>query len=222
MDKKFLLKTIPFLQFREEELNEALDNLQAKTKSYRKKEFILHSGTRTETLGIVLSGQITIENTDFWGNQIILAKNQKGSIFAETYAYLEIYPLMVDVKAAENTEVLFLNLKKIKTKELENKPWFIKLLKNLLTASTQKNLLLSNRSFHTGAKSARSRISSYLSSQAILHNSYDFLIPFDRREMADYLNLDRSALSKELGNMQKEGMIEFRKNHFILNANAFE
>ena len=222
MNKHFLLETVPFKNFTDNELDDALILLNAKIKKYRKKEVILHSGDKTDNLGIVLNGQITIENTDFWGNQLILAKNQSGAVFAETYAYLENHPLMVDVIAAEVSEILFLNLNKIKTGELEHKPWFLKLFRNLLTASAQKNLLLSNRSFHTSSKSAKVRIASYLSYQAVLQQRYEFDIPFNRQEMADYLNLDRSALSKELGKMRDEGMITFRKNHFILNAKEFD
>ena len=82
--------------------------------------------------------------------------------------------------------------------------------------ATRKNLILFGRSFHTAPKTVRDRVLSYLNSVSLQKNSTDFDIPFDRQQLADYLNLERSALSKELGKMQREGLIKCRKNHFRL------
>ena len=90
------------------------------------------------------------------------------------------------------------------------------LLHNLLTVSMRKNLSLSQRIFCTTPKTVRGRLLTYFSAQAAKADSPEFEIPFNRQQMADYLNLDRSALSKELGRMRDEGLLEFEKNHFIL------
>ena len=95
-------------------------------------------------------------------------------------------------------------------------PWCIKLVSNLLMISVQKNLHLSNRSFHTSPKTIRGRVMAYLNSVSLRKGNREFDIPFDRQQLADYLNLDRSALSKELGKMRKEGIIQTHKNHFAL------
>ena len=92
-----------------------------------------------------------------------------------------------------------------------------------LDFSSQKNLNLSRRIFHTSSKSIRGRLLSYLSFQASKAGSRDFCIPFNRQQMADYLNLDRSALSKELGLMQEEGILSFYKNEFeLLEAEEYD
>ena len=91
-----------------------------------------------------------------------------------------------------------------------------KILKNLLTAATSKNLSLSSRIFCTTAKTVRGRLAVYFSEQMTQNGSREFEIPFNRQQMADFLNLDRSALSKELGKMREEGLILFHKNHFVL------
>lgn len=221
--KNFLPQhTILFSNFTEEEMEDLLSSLPTSVRQYKKNEYILHAGDRITQFGVILSGRIVIENTDFLGNQIVLAENQKGDIFAEIYAYLSKVPLMVDVRATENTEVLFLDLAPLHQPTIENKNWYVKFLRNLLTVSAKKNIAFSNRTFHTSSKRARDRIASYLSSQAILHGKNEFTIPFNRQEMADYLNLDRTALSNELGKMEKEGLISFKKNHFTLNEQHFE
>lgn len=94
--------------------------------------------------------------------------------------------------------------------------WMLKLLTNLLTVSTQKNLMLSGRSFHTSPKSIRGKVMAYLSTVSLQEGSDEFDIPFDRQQLADYLNVDRTALSKELGKMTRDGIIKVRKSHFRL------
>ena len=94
--------------------------------------------------------------------------------------------------------------------------WYCKMLKNLLLISTKKNRNLSNRIFCTTSKTVRGRLAAFFSEQATKAGSNTFDIPFNRQQMADYLNLDRSALSKELGKMREEGLLTFRKNHFSI------
>ena len=93
-----------------------------------------------------------------------------------------------------------------------------RLVRNLLSVSAQKNLILSRRMFHISAKTIRGRLQSYLSDQAARRGRQEFDIPFDRQQLADYLGVDRSALSAELGRMQREGLLRVRKNHFVLSA----
>ncbi len=219
---ELIINTIPFAGFKEDELLTTLNFLNAHIVGCKAKEFLFNMGETISHFGIVLDGQILVGKTDFLGNQMILGENRRGDFFGETYAYLENVPLMVDVFATVDSKILLVDTKKLKSPLGENQPWFSKLLKNLLTASTYKNIMLSNRSFHTRSKSARLRISSYLSSQRLLHKNNSFSIPFNRQEMADYLNLDRSALSKELGRMKHDGLISYKKNKFTLNPSHFD
>ncbi len=124
--------------------------------------------------------------------------------------------LLVDVFAAEVTEVLFLNVGKMLSQCSNSCGHHTQLIRNLLAISAQKNLQLSRRIFNTSSKSIRGRLLSYLSDQAVKNESERFDIPFNRQQLADYLGVDRSALSAELGKMQREGLLEFRKNHFHL------
>ena len=176
----------------------------ARCKTYAKGEVLLRAGCITREVGIVQAGGVNIENIDLWGNRSILSHVPAGQVFAETYAFCG-EPMMVDVVAAEETEVLFLDSE-----------WQPVLVQNLLNISLHKNLALSERIFCTAPKTVRGRLLLYLSNQAAKAGSKSFRIPFDRQGLADHLNLDRSALSKELGKMRDEGILETTKNEFTL------
>ena len=145
-----------------------------------------------------------------------------GNIFAETYACIPGEPLMVNIVAIEDSRILCLNMLHLLTTCERSCPHHNKLIRNLLAILAQKNLHLSRRSFHTAAKTIRARLLSYLSYEASRQGSLSFDIPFNRQQLADYLNLDRSALSNELSKMQKEQIIICHRNHFLLHTDSFD
>ncbi len=182
-------------------------------------EAVLHAGSTVSALGIVLSGAVMIESCDAFGNRSILSRIGEGEIFAESYAICG-ETLMVDVICAERAHVAFLELAPLVSDvcigelDAERRRH---LLVSLLSLSSQKNLALSRRIFCTSSHSLRSRVITYLSGEATRSGSREFEVPFNRQQLADYLSVDRSALSKELGRMRDEGMIRFRGRKFILN-----
>ncbi len=216
VDNDMLKENIIFNGMTPDEINQALSELCAIEKAYEKNSFILRAGDITDSLGLVLSGSVTIESNDMWGNRTILSNVEESGFFAETYALLENEPLLVDVRANENCRILFFKVGSLKKLKSNMNLWCFKLISNLLMISANKNLHLSGRSFHTSPKTIRGRVMVYLSSVSLKKGSKEFDIPFDRQQLADYLNLERSALSKELGKMKKDGLIEVRKNHFKL------
>lgn len=187
---------------------------------FKKGQVILHAGDAVRELGIVVSGRVNIESVDLWGGKSLLSDVPSGQVFAESYAWCG-EPLMVDAVAAQDCEICFLDLSAIRSCA-RTASWQNKLLHNLLSVSVRKNLALTGRSFCTAPKSVRGRLLTYLSAQAVRAGSPAFQISFNRQQMADYLNLDRSALSKELGRMRDEGLLTFQKNHFVLKAQAPE
>lgn len=219
MDMSALSKYMLFRGMNEDEIKEALGLCEAKERTYEKDETILYAGDKTAYMGIVLDGSVTVESNDMWGNRTILSHVGKGQYFAETYALLENEPLLVDVSANEDCLILFLKIHEITG---DDKAWEGKLLANLLMISAHKNLHLSGRSFHTSPKSIRGRVMSYLNSVSLKTGNREFDIPFDRQQLADYLNVERTALSKELGKMQKDGYFTVRKNHFVIMKNEIE
>ena len=184
--------------------------------SYEKNAVIFHTGQMTEEIGVVVNGCIHIKNIDLLGNKSILSDIAAGQVFAETYAFCE-EPLLVDVVAAADSTILFLNVKKMLLPQYNSYIWQTTMRNNLLISAMHKNLILSQRIFCTTPKTIRGRILTYLSAQALKqNNARSFEIPFDRQHLADYLNVDRSALFKELGKTQIEGIITFRKDFFTI------
>ena len=216
MDTQQLQKTTLFQGMTEAEITEALHVLEAHEKRYEKGEILLTAGSVTERMGLVLEGSVTIESNDIWGNRTIISHVARGQVFAETYALLGNEPMLVDVTANEDCLVLFLGAGGMPMRADTPRPWAWKYVTNLLFLSAHKNRLLSGRSFHTAPKTIRGRVMAYLNSVSLQQRSHEFDILFDRQQLADYLNLERSALSKELGRMQRDGLIACRKNHFTV------
>ncbi len=215
MELQNLKQVILFRGMTDEEIRDCLESLSYGIRRFEKGAILLHAGQTTRRMGIVLSGSVTIESADQWGNLTILSHVGKNGFFAETYALLEDSVMLVDVRANEDCEIMFLDLSSLRQGP-SGSVWRSRITANLLTISAQKNRTLSGRIFHTSSKSLRGRILSYLHTISIEQDSREFDIPFDRQQLADYLNVDRTALSKELGRMQKEGLIRFRKNHFSI------
>lgn len=211
-----LSKTALFRGVTPQEVEGVLSCLGAKQHCFAKGEMICRTGDVVTCLGMVLSGSVLIESNDLWGNTTVLDSVEPGRIFAETYACALGEPLMVDVVAAEPTEVLFLNIDRVLKVCSNTCDYHNRLIRNLLSISAQKNLNLSRKIFHTAPKSIRGRLLSYLSDQAVQNGSSSFTIPFNRQQLADYLNVDRSALSNELSKMQKEGLLRVKRNDFEL------
>ena len=217
MDITQIQTTVLFRDMSNAETNDALNALSAREKSYRKGDVLLLAGDTTDEMGLVLEGSVTVESNDIWGNRTILSLVEPGGFFAETYAYLSNEPLLVDVTANENCRILFLRIGSIQTQSAKDTAsWQKKLIYNLLTISFHKNLVLSGRSFHTSPKTVRGRLMSYLNAVSLKQGSTEFDISFNRQQLADYLNVERTALSKELGKMQKDGILLTKKNHFKL------
>lgn len=213
------LKNHPLFQgLSESDLDQLYHAACMRSQFFKKNQTVFHAGDRICEVGIVQTGNVHIEMIDLWGNKSILSSIAPGQIFAETYAICR-KPLLVDVTAAAPCEILFLNLEFLARSFSEPGSCRDAIMQNLFAICVRKNLILSNRIFCTTPKTVRGRLLVYLSSESAKAGSTSFTIPFDRQGMADYLNLDRSALSKELGRMKKDGILDFKKNHFILYQN---
>lgn len=199
-------------------LEEMAEALRMHEERYRKDELILRAGTLTQSLGIVLAGSVTIESNDAWGIRTILGFAGKGEAFAETYALLPKEPLLVDVRSHESCCILFIRISLLAHCAEAQKLWATQLSHNLLMNAAKKNLMLSHRSFLIASKSVREKVMAYLNAESIKHKANMFEIPFNRQQLADYLNVERTALSKELSRMQADGYISYRKNRFTILA----
>ena len=189
-----------------EELPALLARASARTCAFQKGELLLRRGDVTRRLGLVLDGSVHIIREDFWGNRSIVGLAGPGEVFAESYA-LAGEPLEVSVLAAAPGAALFLEADGLTD---------ARLTANLLHLLARKNLMLTRKMRHMARRTTRDKLLSYLSAQALAAGSSEFDIPMDRQQLADYLAVDRSAMSAALGKLRDEGVLTFRKNHFRL------
>ena len=205
-----------FQGIRPEELQLLLPCLHAREKRYVKGQVICRAGDTVTELGIVASGSVNVLVNFYWGGSSIFGHFEAGQVFGETYAALPERELLVDVVAAEDCEIVFLNMEKLLTTCQNGCAWHHRVIRNLIRLSAEKNISLSTRMMHTAPKTIRERLSLYLSEQAQRNGGDCFAIPYSRQQLADYLGVDRSALSNELSKMQQDGLIRFRRNEFTL------
>lgn len=205
-----------FKEMREEEINDMMSCLSAHTAHYKKGQSIFRAGDITSDMGMVLSGSVTLVKEDYWGNRSILDKNEAGEIFGEVYACLGSEALLVSVIADTDTAILFLNIQKVVHVCSSACKFHTELVLNLLKEMARKAFVLTLKLEHTSRRSTREKLLSYLSEAALQAGCSTFTIPFNRQELADYLYVDRSAMSAELGRMRDEGILEFNRNHFHL------
>ena len=192
-----------------ETLPPLLTALDARQRRFRKGDWLLRQGDAPVRLGILLAGRAHILREDFWGNRDLIAPLMPGELFGEAYACAGV-SAGVGVQAEEDGAVLFLEVSR-----LSGVPGGADLLENLLSATARKNLLLNEKLSHVTRRTTRDKLLSYLSREAARQGS-TFTIPFDRQQLADYLAVDRSAMSAELGKLRREGLLDFRKNRFTL------
>lgn len=199
-----------------DELPAVLSCLEAKKVSFPKDAFLLRTGDTAESIGLVLSGSVLIIQEDIWGNRNILSKLGAGETFAAAFACAPGAVLNVSVAAGTDAVVMFLNVKRILTVCSNACGHHGKILRNLLGELAEKNLRLNKKLFHMGQRTTRAKLMSYLSAEAQRLGKHEFDIPFSRQQLADYLAVERSGLSLELGKMRAEGLLDFHKNHFVL------
>lgn len=216
MNTFFLANTQLFRGICESEIEELLLCLGAYERKFQKDDVVFRAGSPVNAFGLVASGSVNIVVNLYWGNSIIFGHVGKGEVFAENYAAIPGKELLCDVVACEETEIVFLNMKHVLTTCRKGCAYHNRIIQNMLRISAQKNLNMSSRMMHTASKSLRERLLSYFSEQALEHGGAHFTIPFNRQQLADYLAVNRSAMSNELSKMQAEGLISYRKNEFLL------
>ena len=199
-----------------EELAAMLSCLQAETKEFPKDAFVLRAGDTAESIGLVLSGSVLVLQEDVWGNRNILSKAGPGQTFAAAFACSPSARLNASVLAESPVTAMFLNVKRLLNVCPSACVHHNRIIRNLLGELAEKNLRFSEKLAHMGQRTTRSKLMSYLSAEAQRLGRTEFDIPFSRQQLADYLGVERSGLSLELGKMRDEGLLDFRKSHFVL------
>jgi CRP-like cAMP-binding protein len=198
------------------EIEKLLDCVPARQKKIEKNGYVFMAGAESVWVGVLLSGALLIAQDDFWGNRSIVARIEAGEIFGEAFALGEIKKIPLSVAAAEKSEVLLLDGRRVITVCSSLCPCHTRLIKNMIRILALKNSVLLKKIEHLTRRSTREKLLSYLSAEARLAKSGVFEIPFTRQELADYLAVDRSAMSAELCRMRDTGLIRFHKSRFEL------
>lgn len=200
----------------EDEITLMLSCLNARLYTCQKGEYVLRQGEHLGDIIILVKGNLHIQKDDYWGNRSILGRITVGEMFGEAYIAPESGALLNDVVAIEDSAVIFFDVKRILTTCSSACRFHSMVVQNMFFAISEKNRKLVQKLSHMSKRSTREKLISYLSEEAKKQNSADFHIPFNRQQLADFLSVDRSAMSNELCKMREDGMLEFEKNHFRL------
>ena len=200
----------------EKDLHTMLKCLAAYTKSYDKNEYILVAGDRIKTLGVVLSGEVNIVKESITGERRIMMSAGKTQIFAESIAAAGIKESPVSVIAKKDCTVLFLPIEKLLSTCCNSCEFHNGLIHNLVAILAEKNMFLNQKIDYLSAKNTRTKIAMYLGDMAARRKSTQVTIPYNRNDLAEYLGVDRSVLSRELSKLKKEGVLDFDKNTFTI------
>ena len=213
----FILRNSPFFQgMTEEEILSVLYCVNATVQHKQKDEYILRVGDRTESMGLVLRGSVLVLQEDLWGHRNIMHRIGPGEYFAEPFAATAGSVLNVSVVADEDSEIMMLNMERF----LKTCPHACahhgRMVRNLVSVMARRVLDLNEKLTHMAKRSTREKLLSYLSAESIRQGKLAFTIPYDRQQLADYLSVERAAMSVELGKLQKEGLLKTNRNHFEL------
>lgn len=220
MEKYFnQIKNSPlFFGMNEDELRGILECFNARLKSYESGEMIIRQSDVITNLYLVLEGGVNIEKDTYWGRRIIITKLGVNDNIAMSFVACKAIESTIDAIASENTKLLVLNYEKC-TSMCQNACARHKvLINNMFEILAKENLELLQKIENVSQKSIRDKLLTYLSNEARKNKNNSFEIPFNRQDLADYLNIDRSAMSFELSKLQKEGLIQYEKNKFLLKS----
>ena len=212
-----------FEQINQMEIDPLLQCLEARELCYEQGDFILSQGDNLNGVGIILIGSVDIIKEDFFGKRSIITNLNAPDYFGEVFvcAGIEISP--VSVVASSKSTILFIDYHRIINTCTKSCNHHGMLIKNMLKIIASKNLMLNKKIDYLLIKGLRERIASYLMDRFSQTKKASLLLPFDRAELADFLNVDRSALSRELSRMKADGLIDYQKKYFqLLNLEVLE
>ena len=202
-----------------QELPTALASLDAAERAYEKGEIVFHEGEPARYVGVVLGGEAQIIREDYYGTRCLLARITPGEIFGEVFACAGVELLPVSVVAVQNCRILLLDSRRLAASR-ESGGFSARFLENLLSVTARKNLMLNRKIELLSKRTTREKLMAYLLLQAKEAHSDTFTIPYDRQQLADYLSVERSAMSAELGKLRRAGVLDCVKNRFHLYRNC--
>lgn len=212
-----ILRGCPFFTgMSDDEILAILKCVEARVRSADKDTFLFRSGDSTEDMGLVLSGSVMMIQEDLWGHRNILGKCLPGDFFGEPYAATPGSVLNLSVITNEASQILLLNVRRMLTTCPTACDHHNKLTRNLIAVLANKVLSFNEKITHMSRRTTREKLLSYLSAESIRAGRTSFDIPYDRQQLADYLCVERAAMSAELSKLQKDGVLRTNRKHFEL------
>ena len=211
-----LKRTKLFSGVGDDDISTMLSCLEARLLTYKRGEYVLRQGEHLSDILVLAEGRLHIQRDDYWGNRSILGHIGVGEIFGEAYVAPESGTLLNDVIAVEDSAVFFFDVKRVISTCSSACRFHTMVVQNLFFAISEKNRGLVQKLDYMSRRTTREKLLSYLSEEAKKQNSASITLPFNRQQLADYLSVDRSAMSNELCKMRDEGLLEFEKNRFRL------
>lgn len=203
-----------FKNFSEMDIETILACLSARFDFFNKKDIILLQGDSVQSVGVVLSGSVQVIKEDFEGKVNVLTQLGENNIFAEAFAFAGINQSPVTVQAVEDCEILLIDCQKMIKTCHESCVFHSSLIENMLYLIARKNITLHEKIEVISKRTIREKLFTYLNTQIQMARSKKITIPYNREDLANYLCVDRSALSRELCKLRDEGLIKFNKNEF--------
>ena len=213
---EFLKDTQLFLGVSEDEISAMLGCLNARESEYKKGEYIDHRGDIVGDIMLLVSGKVHVQRDDFWGNSNIISTIDIGEMFGESCITPRGREILNNVIAIEDSTIMLFDVRRILTTCSSSCKFHNMVIENLFYAISDKNRKLVQKLGHMANRSTREKLMSYLSEQSQKQGSDSFVIPLNRQQLADFLSVDRSAMSNELGKLRDEGLIEFDRSRFRL------
>jgi len=192
-----------------------LDCVDAEIKKFRKGSILLLTGDKPRYVGALVSGELHITREDSEGNRSLIAVVAPGQVFAEALCCADVSESPITVTAGAGSSVLLLDFSRLLRTCPNSCAFHSRLIRNMLELIANKNLFLQSRLEIISLKTIRAKVFRYLEDFTVKQGN-EITIPLNREQMADYLCVERSALSHELARMKKDGLIDYRKNRFIL------
>lgn len=211
-----LKRTQMFSGVGENEIESMLSCLGARLYEFSKGEYVIRQGERLSDIIVLVDGNLHIQKDDYWGNRSILGQISVGEMFGEAYVAPDSGTVLNDVVAVEKSMVIFFDVKRILTTCSSACRFHNLVVQNMFFTISEKNRKLVQKLGHMSKRTTREKLISYLSEEAKKQKSSKYTIPFNRQQLADFLSVDRSAMSNELCKMRDEGLLEFEKNQFVL------
>ena len=184
--------------------------------TFHKGEIVAFEGENIKHIGIVLSGSVDMVKEDFWGNKTVLIRTRKNELFGETFACGSDNLSVVTFLVSEDAKILFLPFDRVMHSCTMACQFHHRLIENMVHIIANKNRDLMRKVEVVSKRTIREKLLTYLSIQAQNQHSRYFEIPLGRVELAEYLCVDRSALTRELVKMKEDGLIDYDRNCFRL------